>query len=108
MTNTIPPLPAPPLPLGVPLGETPQLGGYGGKTAGPAANEAAQVQAGEAVTLSAGAQFGAQLLAAARAASGVDDAAVSRLSGALANDTYSVAPEDLAQAIATVLKETQT
>jgi len=60
---------------------------------------AGAAQAGEAVTLSATSQAGAQLLAAARAADGVDEARVAQLRGAVQAGTYEVAPEDLAKAI---------
>jgi flagellar biosynthesis anti-sigma factor FlgM len=60
----------------------------------------------EAVTLSPNAQTAAQLLAAAQASDGVDAKTVSSLKAALQNGSYNVAPGDLAQAIATVLKET--
>jgi len=60
----------------------------------------------ESVTLSAAAQASTQLLSSARAASGVDAQTVAAIKAQIANGTYNVAPEDLAQAIATVLKET--
>jgi flagellar biosynthesis anti-sigma factor FlgM len=59
----------------------------------------------EAVTLSAAAQTTTQLLTAARNADGINQSAVDQIRGALQAGTYNVAPEDLAQAIATVLKE---
>jgi flagellar biosynthesis anti-sigma factor FlgM len=61
----------------------------------------------ESVTLSAAAQATTQLLNAARAASGVNPAAVAQLRAAVASGTYNVPPAALAQAIATGLKESQ-
>src|ERR1700726_4087577 len=60
----------------------------------------------EAVTLSPAAQTTTQLLTSARSAEGFNQTAVDQIRGALQAGTYNVAPEDLAQAIATVLKET--
>jgi len=60
----------------------------------------------EAVTLSEAAQTTTQLLNAARESNGINQSAVDQIRGALANGSYSVSPADLAQAIATVLKET--
>lgn len=57
-------------------------------------------RAGEAVTLSATSQTTAQLLEAARAADGVDQARVAQLRGAVQDGSYNVAPEDVARAIA--------
>jgi flagellar biosynthesis anti-sigma factor FlgM len=71
-----------------------------------AAAESAASGESEAVTLSPNAQAAAQLLAAAQASDGIDTKTVSSLKTALQNGSYNVAPEDLAQAIATVLKET--
>ena len=56
--------------------------------------------ASEAVTLSANSQATAQLLEAARAADGVDEARVSQLRGAVQSGSYDVTPEDVAKAIA--------
>jgi flagellar biosynthesis anti-sigma factor FlgM len=69
---------------------------------------AAAAAAGESdsVTLSPNAQAAAQLLAAAQASDGVDAKTVAALKASLQAGSYNVAPEDLAQAIATVLKET--
>jgi len=55
--------------------------------------------AGEAVTLSATSQATAQLLDAARAADGIDDARVAQLRGAVQSGGYDVAPDDVAKAI---------
>jgi flagellar biosynthesis anti-sigma factor FlgM len=100
MSNTIPPFRQTSLP------ET-----ANGQASPPAA-AAATPQTGAApqsdsVTLSAAAQSGAQLLAAAQSASGIDHAAVASIRAQLASGSYNVAPEALAQAIATVLKETK-
>ena len=61
--------------------------------------------AGEAVTLSAAAQASTQLLNAARDAAGVNPSAVEQIRTALQGGNYNVSPQDLAHAIATVLKE---
>jgi flagellar biosynthesis anti-sigma factor FlgM len=71
--------------------------------AAPAEDSA--VAQSEAVTLSAEAQTTTRLLTAAREAEGVDQANVERIRNALQGGTYNVSPEDLAQAIAAVLKE---
>jgi len=79
------------------------------QAASPMANNTADSSAAsqsEAVTLSAAAQTTTQLLSAARSAEGFNQTAVDQIRGALQSGTYNVAPEDLAQAIATVLKET--
>jgi len=100
MSNTIPPFSQPNLPetasgqTGVPA------------TATPAPQSSAAPQT-DSVTLSAAAQSGAQLLAAAQNATGIDHAAVANIRAQLANGSYNVSPENLAQAIATVLKETK-
>jgi flagellar biosynthesis anti-sigma factor FlgM len=60
----------------------------------------------EAVTLSDAAQTTTKLLSAAQQSDGVDQTAVARIRNALASGSYNVAPEDLAQAMATVLKAT--
>jgi flagellar biosynthesis anti-sigma factor FlgM len=76
----------------------------------PALAEAAPQTAAsqtDSVTLSEAAQSGAQLLNAAQKSSGIDQAAVANIRGQLAAGSYNVSPEDLAQAIATVLKETK-
>jgi flagellar biosynthesis anti-sigma factor FlgM len=71
-----------------------------------AASAAAAAGESEAVTLSPTAQAAAQLLSAAQASEGVDAKTVSLLKAALQDGSYNVSPDDLAQAIATVLKET--
>jgi negative regulator of flagellin synthesis FlgM len=101
MTNSISPVSPTPLPPDPPAA----IPGTPGKaTASDAAP--ATPPPGEAVTLSAAAQTSTQLLSAARDATGINQAAVAQIRAAIANGTYNVAPEDLAQAIATVLKET--
>lgn len=62
---------------------------------------------GESVTLSAAAQANATLVGAARGANGIDQAHVDAIKAALANGTYNVSPEDLANAISSVLSETR-
>jgi negative regulator of flagellin synthesis FlgM len=61
----------------------------------------------DSVTLSNAAQASTALLAAARGASGIDQPNVAAIKSALANGSYNVSPETLAQAISTVLRETQ-
>jgi len=102
MTNTITPVSLPELGSGAAPASAPNA------PAPPAGSQApdAGVATSEAVTLSAAAQTSTQLLSAARAASGIDQAQVAQIRSALQAGTYNVAPEDLAQAIATVLKET--
>jgi flagellar biosynthesis anti-sigma factor FlgM len=100
MSNTIPPF-SQPSPPETTSGQTsiPAAG-----TAPPQASAAPQT---DSVTLSAAAQSGAQLLSAAQDATGIDHAAVASIRAQLANGSYNVSPENLAQAIATVLKETK-
>lgn len=73
----------------------------------PPADPPTQTEQIDSVTLSAAAQTSTTLLNAARDSSGVDHANVSAIKAALANGTYNVSPEDLAQAISTVLNETK-
>lgn len=61
----------------------------------------------ESVTLSAAAQANTALVSAARDAKGIDQAHVNAIKEALANGTYNVSPEDLANAISSVLGETR-
>jgi flagellar biosynthesis anti-sigma factor FlgM len=70
------------------------------------ADAASQSQPGEAVTLSSGAQITTQLLDAARAASGVDQNAVTQARTAIQSGSYNVSPQDLANAITNAFKET--
>jgi flagellar biosynthesis anti-sigma factor FlgM len=98
MTNSISPVSPTPLPPDAPA----VIPG----TPGKATTSDAAPPPSEAVTLSAAAQTSTQLLTAARDSSGINQAAVAQIRAAIANGTYNVAPEDLAQAIATVLKET--
>jgi flagellar biosynthesis anti-sigma factor FlgM len=97
MSNTIQPFSQPNVP------ET--ANGQSSISAAPSRQDTPAAQA-ESVTLSATAQSGAQLLAAAQGASGIDESAVATIRAQLANGSYNVSPENLAQAIATVLKET--
>jgi flagellar biosynthesis anti-sigma factor FlgM len=99
MTNSISSLT--PGQLSAEAASTAPVSARGGAGAGTAA-----AGESEAVTLSPNAQAAAQLLAAAQASDGVDAKSVSYLKTALQNGSYNVAPEDLAQAIATVLRET--
>ncbi len=73
----------------------------------PQAAAPAQTAQTDSVTLSAAAQTSNALVTAARGSSGVDQSSVASIKAALANGTYNVSPEDLAQAISTVLSETQ-
>jgi flagellar biosynthesis anti-sigma factor FlgM len=99
MSNTIPPLASPALP-----GEQ---NGAGKLPPGAPLPAAGTLPASEAVTLSTAAQTNTQLLASARNAGGVDHAAVQQTRTALQSGNYNVAPEDLAQAILTVVKESR-
>ena len=100
MTNTIPPLAQTPLPLETATSAPPA-------PPVPTAGSSAPAPQSASVTLSAAAQTGTQLLGASRAADGINHAAVAQIRSALQAGTYNVAPEDLAQAIATVLKESK-
>ena len=71
------------------------------------ARQAASTTEGESVTLSAAAQTNAALVSSARNANGIDQAHVNAIKTALANGTYNVSPEDLANAISSVLSETR-
>ncbi len=98
MTNTIQPF----TPVPVPESSSATM-----PAAKPQASAPAPTAQTDSVTLSAAAQTGTALLSAARNASGVDQASVGAIKAALANGTYNVSPEELAQAISTVLSETQ-
>ena len=99
MTNTISPFSPTPL-------VADQAGASPAKPASPAPVEsAADTSQSEAVTLSAAAQTTTQLLGAAQDSDGINHEAVAQIRNALQAGTYNVAPEDLAQAIVTVLKE---
>ncbi|EKM99681.1 MULTISPECIES: flagellar biosynthesis anti-sigma factor FlgM [Acidocella] len=77
------------------------------QTAKPATAAASpQTAQTDSVTLSEAAQTGTALLTAARTSSGIDQTNVTAIRQALANGTYNVSPETLAQAISTVLNET--
>lgn len=67
---------------------------------------AAQGGQRESVTLSAAAQANAALVKAAQQADGIDHATVSAMKAALAEGSYNVSPDDLANAISVVLRET--
>lgn len=99
MTNTLSILSTPPAPAEVSTSPAPPPQ----RAAAPA--EGTALAQSEAVTLSAEAQTTTRLLTAAREAEGVDQASVARIRSALQNGTYNVSPDDLAQAIAAVLKE---
>lgn len=75
-------------------------------TSSKMANESDATPQTEAVTLSDAAQTTTKLFSAAQESDGIDQAAVGRIRNALASGSYNVAPEDLAQAMATVLKAT--
>jgi flagellar biosynthesis anti-sigma factor FlgM len=64
------------------------------------------VSSGEAVTLTPDAQTSADLLEAARAASGIDTQAVQSLKAGIASGSYQVPPENLAASIVAALTET--
>lgn len=96
MSNTIPP-----------FRQTPVTDTATGQPAAPATPApAAPAAQTDSVTLSAAAQSGAQLLDAAQTSSGINHEAVAAIRARLADGSYNVSPENLAQAIATVLKET--
>ncbi len=79
-----------------------------GDAPAPAASGPASALAqSEAVTLSPAAQATAKLLASAQSSDGIDHAAVAQIKAAIANGSYNVSPEDLANAIATVLQATK-
>ena len=101
MSNTIPPLRQTSVP------NTDKSTGQAGAAATPQSGVQNSTAQADSVTLSATAQSGAQLLSAAQNASGVDHGLVASIRAQLANGSYNVAPETLAQAIATVLKETK-
>ena len=109
MTNAISSVSNTPSPAEANTGATVQPAQASSLVANNAANntaDSAGASESEAVTLSAAAQTTTQLLSSARNAEGFNQTAVDRIRGALQSGTYNVAPEDLAQAIATVLKET--
>jgi len=104
MTNSISPLTQTPLPVESPGTGSTAAPGKQSISGAPGGNAA--LGENDSVTISPAAQTTTILLGAARDASGVDQAQVDQIRGALASGTYNIAPEDLAQAIATVLKET--
>ena len=78
--------------------------------ASPAASSGSRTGAGftgEAVTLTPDAQTSADLLEAARAASGIDHASVQSLKAEIISGTYQVPPENLAASIVAALSETR-
>ena len=99
MTNTISSFPT------VPSAEI--MSGTVTRTANakPSADAAGAAQT-EAVTLSDAVQTSTQLVSSAQQSDGMDHVAVARIRSALAAGNYNVAPEDLAQAMVTVLKAT--
>jgi flagellar biosynthesis anti-sigma factor FlgM len=101
MTNTISPFRQTP----PPATNVPEPPSTPAKPAASGSASSAPSQS-EAVTLSEAAQTTTQLLNAARDSNGINQSAVDQIRGALANGSYNVSPADLAQAIATVLKET--
>jgi len=103
MTNSISPLTQTPLPVESPGTGSTAAPGKQNISGAPGGNAASE---NDSVTISPAAQTTTILLGAARDASGVDQSQVDQIRGALASGTYNIAPEDLAQAIATVLKET--
>ena len=72
----------------------------------PQPSTAGQTEQADSVTLSKAAQTSAALVTAARGATGVSPQNISTIKAALANGSYNVSPENLAQAISTVLSET--
>lgn len=104
MSNTIPPFRQTPVPDTATAQTSVPSATQG--LAQSAAQSAAPAQT-DSVTLSAAAQSGARLLTAAQSATGIDHAAVATIRAQLAAGSYNVSPENLAQAIATVLKETK-
>ena len=104
MSNTIPPFRQ----ASLPDNATSQTAT--GQTNAPAAaptSESAAAPQTDSVTLSPAAQSGAQLLTAAQEDSGINHEAVASIRAQLASGSYNVSPDNLAQAIATVLKETK-
>lgn len=100
MSNSITPFTSGTLPETAP----PATPGPADASRAPASPQAAAQS--ETVTLSAAAQASTQLLASARTAGGIDNQAVASIRAQIANGSYNVSPENLAQAIASVLKET--
>jgi flagellar biosynthesis anti-sigma factor FlgM len=101
MSNTIPPFRQTSLP------DTDSATGQPSQPAAPQTPAPAAAPQTDSVTLSVAAQSGAQLLTAAQNASGINHEAVAAIRSQLASGSYNVSPENLAQAIATVLKETK-
>jgi flagellar biosynthesis anti-sigma factor FlgM len=95
MTSTIPP-----------LGTTPPPGPEAPPRPASATAPKPAATEHDSVTLSAAAQTTTQLLSAARSAPGTNQPAIENIRSALQAGSYNVAPDDLAHAIATVLRET--
>ncbi|MDE1905805.1 MAG: flagellar biosynthesis anti-sigma factor FlgM [Rhodospirillales bacterium] len=72
----------------------------------PQPSASGQTGQADSVTLSEAAQTSAALVSAARGATGVNQQNIGTIKAALANGSYNVSPENLAQAISTVLSET--
>ncbi|MDE1895632.1 MAG: flagellar biosynthesis anti-sigma factor FlgM [Rhodospirillales bacterium] len=72
----------------------------------PQPSTVSQTGQADSVTLSEAAQTNAALVSAARGATGVNQQNINTIKAALANGSYNVSPENLAQAISTVLSET--
>jgi flagellar biosynthesis anti-sigma factor FlgM len=97
-------------PIG-PLSQNPETAAPAGQSkaasaASAQANNAATKHASasaEAVTVSSDAVTAAQLLAAARASTGVDQAAVQSIKSQIQAGTYNVSPDKLATSISTAL-----
>jgi flagellar biosynthesis anti-sigma factor FlgM len=102
MSSTISPFSQTPPPAPAAPQATPQAA----PSATPAAQAASTAQS-DSVTLSAAAQTSTQLLSAARNSDGINQTVVAQIRSAIQSGTYNVSPENLAQAIATVLKETK-
>jgi flagellar biosynthesis anti-sigma factor FlgM len=99
MTNTIQPF--------TPLATADAASPGPQQAAKPQAAATTQTGQTDSVTLSTAAQTSTALVTAARGSSGIDQPSVNAIKAALANGTYNVSPENLAQAISTVLSETQ-
>lgn len=74
-------------------------------TLAPAAPSGSQIGASDTVTITDGARASAQILDQARAADGIDHAAVSKLRSAIQSQTYHVPAEQLATAIVAAIAE---
>lgn len=106
MSNTIRPLSS--IPLADGNGSTAPSAPVGipGTASQPSPSQGSVAQ-NESVTLSEAAQTSTALLNAARGSAGIDQPNIAAIKAALANGSYNVSPEELGQAILTVLNETQ-